>query len=80
MRAAASQSMPKTKRPEAETQADVEHHEIAATGTRGISELGRRGIVKPATGGAGARKVASARDGERSPQILALSQLGRSRS
>ena len=75
MRAGASQSISQNRRKEVEVREEAETHEIAATGTRGISEIGRRKVARPAE-----RKAASAGDGERSSRVLALSQLGRSRS
>lgn len=83
MRAGASQPAPQRKRHESEAREEIEQHELAATGTDrssgGLSELGRRRPAKPGAAPV-QRKVASTSDGERSPRVLALSQLGRSRS
>lgn len=81
MRAGASQSAPKSRRPEVEGRSEAsEDHEIAATGTRGISQLGRRGIARPDERKSAPGKAASAGHDERSSRVLALSKLGRSRS
>ena len=78
MRAGASQPTSQRKRYETEAREEIEHHELAATGSDrsigGLSELGRRRPTAPVQ-----RKVASASDGDRSPRVLALSQIGRSR-